>query len=259
MNSVSKTLYSPLYGKAYVSRRGIILRDEKAEQIWAAEGFPLKGKSRSKWLACYMGMRSAVFDGWLAAQMDADPGATVLHIGCGMDSRITRIGNREHLWFDIDFPSVISERQRYYEETGNYRTISSDIRELRWLKALPKGGSAVIVMEGVSMYLRQEELNTLLRALMERFERIALLMDCYTEFAARASRYKNPINDVGVTLVYGMDDPRAPEEAGLSFVKEHDMTPDALVNQLNGIERAIFKKVFAGKFARKMYRLYEYR
>ena len=47
MNEVNKTLYIPLYGKALVSRRGIILKDTKAEEIWAAEQFPLKGKSKS--------------------------------------------------------------------------------------------------------------------------------------------------------------------------------------------------------------------
>ena len=51
MNNVNKTLYIPLYGKAYVSKRGILLDDKKAEEIWAAESFSLKGKSKSKWLA----------------------------------------------------------------------------------------------------------------------------------------------------------------------------------------------------------------
>ena len=70
MNGVNKTLYIPLYGKAYVSKKGIILNDKTAEQIWEKEGFELKGKSKSKWLAYYMGMRSAVFDNWLKAQME---------------------------------------------------------------------------------------------------------------------------------------------------------------------------------------------
>lgn len=43
MNNVNQTLYIPLYGKAYVSRKGIILNDKKAEEIWDAEGFALKG------------------------------------------------------------------------------------------------------------------------------------------------------------------------------------------------------------------------
>ena len=85
-------------------------------------------------------------------------------------------------------------------------------------------------------------------------------MDCYTTFAAKASKYKNPINDVGVTCVYGVDEPEAlTEGTGLTFVKEHEMTPDYLVGQLQGVERQFFKRLFAGKLAGKMYRLYEYK
>ena len=38
MDSVNRTLYIPLFGKAYVSRRGLFLSDRKAEEIWDAEG-----------------------------------------------------------------------------------------------------------------------------------------------------------------------------------------------------------------------------
>ena len=75
MDGVNKTLYIPLYGKAAVSRQGILLRDPKAEEIWSKAGFPLKGKAKSKWLTYYMGMRAAVFDRWLAAKMAEMPGA----------------------------------------------------------------------------------------------------------------------------------------------------------------------------------------
>jgi len=258
MNNVNKTLYIPLYGKACVSRKGIILHDAKAEEIWEAEQFPLKGKSKSKWLTYYMGMRSAVFDAWLREQMDANPDALILHIGCGMDSRAERLGSRNHRWFDIDFPEVIAERKRYYSESQDYRMIPSDVRQLQWLDMLPEAGQAIVVMEGVSMYLHPEELKTVLKAMSACFDGLHILMDCYTEFAARASKYKNPINDVGVTLVYGMDDPKALEDAGVRFLKEHEMTPDALIEQLQGMEKAVFRRVFAGAMAKKMYRLYEY-
>ena len=258
MNSVNKTLYIPLYGKAYVSRKGIILSDPKAEAIWAAEGFPLRGKSRSKWLTYYMGMRAAVFDRWLREQMAADPGAVVLHIGCGMDSRCDRVGPRSNLWFDIDFPSVIRERQRYFRESGSCRMLGADIRDPGWLAGLP-GGNAIVVMEGVSMYLEPGALKLALSAVCGHFETVSVLMDCYTEFAAKASRVKNPINDVGVTQVHGMDDPRSPEGNGLCFVREHEMTPAALIGELDGMEKRIFRALFAGRIARRMYRLYEYR
>lgn len=257
MDNVNKTLYIPLYGKSYVSRKRIILCDPKAEEIWAAEGFALKGKSASKWLAYYMGMRAAVFDRWVSDQMEAMPDAAVLHLGCGMDSRISRVGTEGHLWYDVDFPDVIGERKKYYQESEWYRMLGEDVRTCDFLTQID-AKCAIVVMEGISMYLKREELQQLLAKLYAHFDQVRLLMDCYTEFAAKASRYKNPINDVGVTQVYGLDDPKLLEAGGLQFVREHEMTPANLIDQLQGMEKQLFRKLYAGSVAKKMYRLYEY-
>jgi len=257
MDSVNKTLYIPLYGKALVSRKGLFLHDPKAEEIWAAEGFPLKGKSASKWLAYYMGMRAAVFDGWVRMQMAALPDAVILHIGCGMDSRVLRVGGEGRRWYDVDFPAVIEQRRRYYAETDTYRMISADVRAADWLDGIDSK-QAIVVMEGISMYLTARERTALLTALCEHFEEVALLTDCYSTLAAKLSRYKNPINDVGVTQVYGVDYPADLTVSGLAFVRQHDMTPQHIIDRLQGREKAAFRKLYAGKMAQKLYRLYEY-
>lgn len=259
MDGVNKTLYIPLYGKALVSSKGILLHDPKAEEIWKQEGFLLKGKAASKWLAYNMGMRSAVFDQWTAQAMEEDPEALVLHIGCGLDSRCLRLGVSGRMWYDVDFPEVIRERSRYFQENQDYRMVAADMREEDWKNRIP-GGRAIVVMEGVSMYFRSEELEQLIQSLNAHFRGMVLLMDCYSTFAAKASKYKNPINEVGVTTVYGMDDPALlAERTGLEYVREHDLTPVRMIAQLGTGERIVFSNLFAGKLARKIYRLYEFR
>ena len=258
MTEVNKTLYIPLYGKAFVSRKGIILHDEKAEEIWDKAGFPLKGKSRSKWLAYYMGMRAAVFDGWVREKCEQEKDSVVLHIGCGLDSRAERVKSGCE-WYDVDFPDVIEERKKYFCESEKYRMLSADVRGEEWISSLPQGKNAIIVMEGVSMYLAPEELCMLLSRLCECFGKVSLLLDAYTVFAAKASKYKNPINDVGVTEVYGADSGEAVcRGTGLSFVSEHCMTPLQKINELRGAEKFIFRRVYGGGIAKKMYRMYEY-
>lgn len=260
MDSVNKTLYIPLYGKAYVSRRGLLPEDKKAEEIWEKEGFSLRGKAKSKWLAYNMAMRSTVFDRWLAQTMEQMPAAVILHVGCGMDSRIVRVGHREHLWYDIDFPEVVAQRKQYFEESPQYHMISSDIREEAWLSQIPSGKGAVIVMEGISMYLQMAQLQETLKRWKAYFGEVRILMDCYTTFGAKASKYKNPIHAVGVTQVYGFDDPGALEEnTGITFCQEHDLTPQWLIEKLPKAEQGFFKTLFAGKTAKKIYKLYEYR
>lgn len=258
MNNVNKTLYIPLYGKAYVSRKGLFLQDAKAEEIWDKEGFPLKGKAKSKWLAYNMGMRSAVFDLWLAQALEKTPDALVLHLGCGMDSRALRMAQGGSLWVDVDFPDVITERKRYYGESETYRMIGADIRDPGWLETVPRADRAILIMEGVSMYLEREDLLTLLSRLKAYFGSLTVLMDCYTVFGAKATKYKNPINEVGVTQVYGVDDPRELEIEGLRFYREHDLVPEVLIQELSGWEQRVFRKLFSGKMARGIYRLYEY-
>lgn len=258
MNGVNQTLYIPLYGKAFVSKKGIILRDPKAEEIWETEQFPLKGKAKSKWLAYYMGMRSAGFDNWLAEKMESDPDAVVLHLGCGMDSRNLRVGTRGHEWYDVDFPEVIAERSKYFSESDGYHMVGRDLRCRDWLDGIPEGKCAIVVMEGVSMYMSPEDLRALTELLCSRFSQVHLLMDCYTTLAAKATKYKNPINTVGVHEVHGLDDPKTLEKGLLHYIREHELTPETMILELQGTERRIFRKVFAGSFSKKLYRMYEY-
>ena len=259
MNEVTKTLYIPLYGKAYVSRRGLFLDDKKAEEIWAKNGFPLKGKSKSKWLAFYMGIRAAVFDSWLRDQTALMPDAVILHIGCGLDSRVLRVGIRDRKWYDVDFPEVIEERKHFFSPLPGYEMVPGDARSPDFLAGIPRDGVAIVILEGVSMYLTARERKALIAALCSHFRRVSLLMDCYAELAAKMSKIKNPINDVGVAQVYGMDDPETLEREGFVFTKEHTMTPKVYIDQLRGAEKAIFRKLYAGSMSKKLYRLYEYR
>lgn len=259
MNEVNKTLYIPLYGKSYVSKKGLFLQDKKAEEIWQKEGFALKGKSKSKWLAYYMGIRAAVFDDWVKNQLASIPGAVVLHIGCGMDSRILRIDTPYAKWYDVDFADVIAERKRYYTETDSYQMRTGDLRDGAFLADIPRAKTAVVVLEGVSMYVTNEELRAFTASVSEHFDKVVLLTDCYTKLAAKFSKYKNPINDVGVRTVYGVDDPHVLEGGSMVFLQEHTMTPQKYIDELQGMEKKIFQKLYAGKFSQKLYKVYEYK
>lgn len=258
MNEVNRTLYIPLYGKAKVSKKNIILKDPIAERIWEAEAFDIKGKSRSKWLTYNMAMRARIFDDWTDEMLSLHENATVLHIGCGLDSRAFRVKHNYKRWIDCDFPSVIDVRRAYYDESDKYTMMSLDASKASQLGTLPDGDAAVVILEGISMYLTSDQLHDLFKELESKYALLHILMDVYTVFGAKASRYKNPVNDVGVTKVYGIDDPDSILYGlGLKVSKEHSLTPDRLVNELSGSDRLIFKFLFTGSLYRRIYRLFE--
>lgn len=258
MNEVNRTLFIPLYGKSSVSKQNIILKDPDAEKIWAAEGFPIQGKSASKWLAYNMAMRARVFDDWTDRMLEETPDALVLHVGCGLDSRCRRVTRPYRLWLDCDFPDVLDVRKKYFTETERYRMQALDATDSEQVRPLPESEVAIIVLEGLSMYLTKEQLHGFFAVLQEKYAKLHVLLDVYTEFGAKASKYRNPINDVGVTEVYGIDDiGTVLEGLKVRFIQEHSFTPDALVNELKPADRAVFKALFTGKSYGKVYKLLE--
>lgn len=258
MNEIAKTLYIPLYGKSYVSKKNIILKDPTAEKIWEKEAFLLHGKSKSKWLAYNMAMRSKVFDDWTENMLKANKDALVLHIGCGLDSRCLRIKEPYLNWIDADLPKVISLRKNYFQENNTYHMIPIDVSKQEQIEKLPNSMTAIIILEGISMYLKNEQVALMFKAFEKKYSNIHIILDVYTEFGAKASKYKNPVNDVGVNKLYGIDDIQALlNDTKIKLKAELSITPDHLINELKPFEQVFFKTIFKNKIYRKIYRLYE--
>ena len=175
MNEVNKTLFIPLYGKARISKMGIILNDKDAESIWGSCGFKIKGKSKSKWLAYNMAMRARIFDDWTRNELSLNPDALVLHLGCGLDSRYNRIQSPAVKWIDIDMDEVITVRKSFYKETQNYSMLGMNLKDSEKLLKLPDATNVIVIMEGVSMYLKNEELLKIMHILNEKYYHVHLL------------------------------------------------------------------------------------
>ena len=128
-----------------------------------------------------------------------------------------------------------------------------------WISELENAENAVIVMEGISMYLSKKAVAGVFAAISEKFPKAEIIMDVYTSFAVKATKYKNPIKDVGALASFGVDDPLLFEEGKIKFAVEIPMTPEEKINELSGFEKVFFKKMFAGSFAKKLYKIYTYK
>ena len=256
MNEKHKTLYIPLHGKAAVSKKGLILNDPATEKI--SEQEQVQGKPGSKLANYAMVMRARIFDEWTDRMLRANPEAIVLHIGCGLDSRCLRIAMRCPLWIDADLPDVIELRKKYYTENKNYKMLAFDAAKPGELSGFPEAKCAIVVMEGLAMYLKNAEIKAFFKAVSTRYEHVRLLMDAYTVFGAGTSRLRKAIKATGVTKVHGFDSIDAlVKKTGLKCTGELSLTPRKLVGELPGTDRALFKLLYTGALQRKRYKLYE--
>ncbi|MEE0830309.1 MAG: class I SAM-dependent methyltransferase [Longicatena sp.] len=255
MKNESKTLYIPLYGKAYVSQKGIILNDPSAENIWNQEGFELKGKAKSKWLAYYMAMRSATMDKFVKNKLQSD--SCILHLGCGLDSRVKRL-SLNHPWYDVDFKEVIEVRQKYFSEDHNCHMLAGDVSKPEFLTSIPYHQHGIIILEGLTMYLSKDILNQLFEALSKHFDTLDIILDTYSTFALKMSKKRNPINSVEAIATFGMDDGTILETAFIKLQTQMNLCQEDQIQQLSKSEQVIFKSIYTNKMTNKLYQIYTY-
>ena len=60
-------------------------------------------------------VRTAQYDIWASQFLAVHPHATVVHLGCGLDSRVFRLDPGPGVeWYDVDYPAVIALREKLY-------------------------------------------------------------------------------------------------------------------------------------------------
>lgn len=256
MNNESKTLFIPLYGKAAMSREGFY-EDKKAEEIIEKVSFDFDLIDKSKKLAVYMTIRAMQYDEITGGFISENPDGIVIALGCGLDSRVARVGQKNCKWYDLDLPEVIAIRRDFFAETDKYRMISSSATELSWLDSIEYANESVLVIaEGLTMYLAENEMKALFEAFRSKFRKTLFVFDAYSGFAAKMSKIKNPVNSVDAKICFAMDDPGIFEQDGINCIFNNDIIRSEYIDKLSGIYKMRFH--FMRKLGSKMYRIFGY-
>jgi O-methyltransferase involved in polyketide biosynthesis len=165
--------------------------------------------------------RAATFDLLTNRYLADHPDATVLQVGCGMDSRVFRIDPPAAVqWFDVDYPDVIDLRRRLFPERSAYHLVGAPLADLRWLDEVPRDRPGLLLAEGVLHYLSEMEVKALLGAVVARFPSGQVIFDiCNTFIVKRAG---SNVGGTGATYRWGLDDPQDIKqlEPALELIKE---------------------------------------
>jgi O-methyltransferase involved in polyketide biosynthesis len=190
--SVEWTNLCTLYLRAYESRlEHPVLGDRAAAEAVDRIDYDFARMRRATlpWSNQFLvALRAKQLDVWAADFLQRHPNAVVLHLGCGLDTRAFRLQLPEGVqWFDVDVPQVIDLRRKLYADSNGYRMIGSSVTDPGWLDQTPTGRPALIVAEGLLMYLTDAEIRDLLRRLTDRFDTGELLADLLSPWGPRFS------------------------------------------------------------------------
>jgi O-methyltransferase involved in polyketide biosynthesis len=204
-----ETYLATLYGKALdTAVERPILNDRFAAEAVARIDYDFKELKLPQGGEISLPLRARHFDQWTRAFLAAHPDATVLHLGCGLDTRVYRIDPGPQVrWYDIDFPDVIALRAQLYPPREGYRPIGSSVTDLAWLDTVPGDTPVLVVAEGLMMYLREQDGVALLRRIVAQFPGGRIAFDGYSRTMVSLVSRLATVRGAQVELLWGVADP----------------------------------------------------
>ena len=204
-----ETMLISLYSRALHSRsEKPLLRDPWAEKAIEKVDYNFSSIKINKVEPLAIAIRAKQFDIWVSDWIDKNPESTVLHLGCGLDSRVYRVDPPSTIhWFDIDYPEVIDLRRQLYPEHPSYSMISASLLDDGWLKGIPGNLPAIIIAEGVLMYLPTSSVGPLLGRLVSHFPSGRIAFDALSTRGAKMGRADKAVSATGAEFRWGLDNP----------------------------------------------------
>jgi O-methyltransferase involved in polyketide biosynthesis len=154
-------------------------------------------------------VRTAQYDLWARQFLAVHPQCTVVHLGCGLDSRVFRLDpGRGVRWYDVDYPEVIALRHKVFPSRPQYHLIAASATDPAWLNRIPTDYPVLLLAEGISMYLTERDGVALLRRIVDRFPSGELQIDFYNRLAIKSQKMHTLVRKTGSTLYWAVNSPQ---------------------------------------------------
>lgn len=206
-----ETLLLALYGKALESRSAdSLLRDKMADEAIKRIDYNFANTKPDHLGIISLAYRAKQLDLWTEEFLAQHPAAMVVHLGCGLDSRVYRVDPPPSVrWFDVDYPDVIELRQKLFPARPGYAMIGSPVANPALLDNVPGDRPVWVVAEGLTYYLSPSDMKTLLNGITGHFPSGQLAFDAVGSLGAKVSKRNASIQATGATIgTWWIDDPR---------------------------------------------------
>jgi methyltransferase (TIGR00027 family) len=213
-NAVAETLMIPLHARALEQQQPEpMVRDPLAAQLAELLDYDWRQIKLNRYDLATMLVRLREFDRFAREFLEDHPTATVVHIGCGLDSRFQRVDNGQVRWFDLDLPEVIELRQQVLPAVGREHYLGCSVFDYQWMAEVdsPSAGPFLFLAEAVLPYLDQQQVHDLFVELQRRFPGSELVTDAVTPLSARLDNLHLIYTGSAARMRWAVRDPREVE------------------------------------------------
>ena len=220
-SGVAETVLVMLYIRAIESQRpDALIKDEQAVAlVRQMDQNVLRSKlvKIEKETQVAVILRNRQLDIYARDFLARHPEAVVVHIGCGLDARFTRVDNGAVEWYDLDLSEVIDLRCKFIGgDQTRYHLLACSVLDYAWLDAVSnhRHRPFLFLTEGVLMYLSETQVKSLVLTLKEKFPGAELVFDAFSPFFVWANNRRVARTGIGARCDWAIKNSKAIEQWG---------------------------------------------
>ena len=224
LSGVPETMLQTIYARAKESQGRGAIHDAKAEEIIERLNYDFSLADKDSAMRSGVIARTIVLDRLTKVWLVSNPGAVVVNIACGLDTRCYRMEDFCH-WYNLDLPETMAVRESLLPERGMISQIAMSAMD-DWGNEIKEQNTPVlIIIEGLTMYLSEADVQRIFRVISRRFEKATVFAETMNPMIVKRFKEKS-IEGSNAKFSWGVKN--GPALAALlpdfRFMEEHCLT-----------------------------------
>ena len=179
LSGVPETMPQIVYACARESEGRGTIHDLKAEEIIRRLDCDFSLADSDTAMRSGVIARTLVLDGLARSWLAQHPGAVVVNLACGLDTRCCRVDGYAH-WYNLDLP-----------EHGAISQLAMSAMDDWGGEITEQGAPVLVIIEGLTMYLSQADVQRIFAVLAGRFPEAAVFVETMSPMVVRRFREKS--------------------------------------------------------------------
>ena len=176
LSGVPETMLQTVYARAKESSGRGAIHNAKAEELIEKLDYDFSLADKDTAMRGGVIARTIVLDQLTKAWLGAHPGAVVVNIACGLDTRCYRMAGYAH-WHNLDLPETMAVREKFLPESGAISQIAMSAMDDWGGKISEQNVPVLIVIEGLTMYLNAKDVQQIFKVISSRFSKATVFVE----------------------------------------------------------------------------------
>ena len=190
LSGVPETMLQTIYARAKESRGRGEIHDAKAEEIIEKLDYDFSLADKDTAMRSGVIARTIVLDRMTKEWLASHPGAVVVNIACGLDTRCYRMSGYAH-WYNLDLPETMAVREKLLPESGTISQIAMSAMEDWGSKISEQNVPVLIVIEGLTMYLNAKDVQQIFAVISNRFPKATVFVETMNPMIVKRFKEKS--------------------------------------------------------------------